>query len=345
MCKFGIKNYWNFLLKKYFSSIDVDTYFIEEYVKLYEKEDEKAVCFYYVKDEFCFIFPFLKREFIVNGEKYYDFETAYGYGGPLWNIEDRIKIIEALDCLKELCIKQKYVAGFVRFHPMVNNQIYFDRIATVLPERKTIDIELKDSIENIWMHEIHTKNRNVIKKGLKTGLKFHLDNNFEHLDDFIEIYNTTMGKLQAEDFYYFDRLYYNKFASSVPGAFLAYVTLEKKIIASALFFHSKSFGHYHLAGSNIEYHKYSPNNFLLWNVAIEMKNRGIKRFHLGGGTNSDEKNSLYAFKSRFSKHQNQFYIGKLIFNQIIYSQLCKDYEEKSPQKAELFKHRLLKYKY
>ena len=38
-------------------------------------------------------------------------------------------------------------------------------------------------------------------------------------------------------------------------------------------------------------------------------------FHFGGGTSSDIKDSLFKFKSGFSKENKMFYIGKKIHNQ------------------------------
>ena len=84
---------------------------------------------------------------------------------------------------------------------------------------------------------------------------------------------------------------------------------------------------------------------MLWEAAKELQKRGVKRFHLGGGTTGNEDDSLFLFKRRFSKDTCQFYIGKLIFNQYAYNAICADWEQKNPEKAEHYKHHLLKYKY
>lgn len=49
--------------------------------------------------------------------------------------------------------------------------------------------------EEIWKNEIHTKNRNVIKKGIKNGLEFVLDDGYKYIYDFIRLYNSTMDRL------------------------------------------------------------------------------------------------------------------------------------------------------
>ena len=79
--------------------------------------------------------------------------------------------------------------------------------------------------------------------------------------------------------------------------------------------------------------------------AKAMKALGVKKFHLGGGINSDEQNPLFRFKRKFSKSKYDFYIGKTIFNKEIYDLLCEDWVLMNPSKQEIYKKHLLKYKF
>ena len=76
-----------------------------------------------------------------------------------------------------------------------------------------------------------------------------------------------------------------------------------------------------------------------------MTYRGVEWFHLGGGTDGSEENSLYQYKRKFSKKEYQFALGKMIFNQSLYNDICSDWAAANPEKVEEFKHILLKYKY
>ena len=155
-----------------------------------------------------------------------------------------------------------------------------------------------------------------------------------------------MDKLSADGFYYFDDAYYENLRKGITDSFLGCVeNSEGEIISAAIFMYSGPYGHYHLSGSDKSQLAISPNNYMLWNAAIELQKRGVKRFHLGGGTNGDEENSLFQFKHRFSKDTCQFCIGKLVFNQELYETICADWEVKNPEKAEHYRHHLLKYKY
>ena len=198
---------------------------------------------------------------------------------------------------------------------------------------------------DIWMKEIHTKNRNTIKKGTNFGLKFIFDKEFKYLKDFVRLYNSTMTKVQSDSFYYFDDKYYKSIISNIKNGFLGLVSFEDKIISGAIFLYSKDFGHYHLSGSDSNYLYTSPNNFLIYEVSRVMKSLGVKKFHLGGGLNSDPNNSLFQFKSKYSKNKYDFFIGKAIFNQPIYDKLCNEWTMKNPEEQIHYNNYLLKYKY
>ena len=322
-----------------------DLYFREEYVRLYETGKEKACCFVYQDGDSIMLFPFLRREFQFKGNTYYDFETAYGYGGPISNDHSDTFMTAALEAMSEKASSENFVCGFVRFHPLLENWDYFDKVGRLIMDRKTIAIDLSDGIEATWMNEIHTKNRNVIKKGEKNGLEFIVDEDFYYLTEFEDLYNSTMDKLEADGFYYFDPSYYDQLKNTIQNRFLGIVKHEGKVVAGAIFFYQLPYGHYHLAGSDKSALKLSPNNYLLWAAAKELTRRGVKHFHLGGGTDGSEENSLYQYKRKFSKHEYQFALGKMIFNPSLYEDICAEWAAANPEKADKMKNILLKYKY
>lgn len=322
-----------------------DLYFREEYVRLYETDCEKACCFVYLDGDSIMLFPFLRREFQFKGNTYYDFETAYGYGGPISNDHSDTFMKAALEAMSEKALSENFVCGFVRFHPLLENWDYFEKVGRLIMDRKTIAIDLSDGIEATWMNEIHTKNRNVIKKGEKNGLEFIVDEEFAYLTEFEDLYNSTMDKLEADGFYYFDSSYYDQLKNTIQNRFLGIVKHEGKVVAGAIFFYQLPYGHYHLAGSDKSVLKLSPNNFLLWEAAKELTRRGVKHFHLGGGTDGSEDNSLYQYKRKFSKHEYQFALGKMIFNPSLYEEICAEWAAANPEKAVEMKNILLKYKY
>lgn len=340
-----ITSSWDSYLDK-FPKERTDIYFTEGYHKLYASSEEKPLAFIYEDNGNILIFPFLSKESeIFDGTTVKDFETAYGYGGPISNCSDSQFIHNALDAFYKELQTDNYLAGFVRFHPLLNNYEGFESIGQLIHDRKTVAIDLSGTDDDVWMNEIHTKNRNVIKKGAKEGLTFEADYSYESLGEFIQLYNSTMDKLHADEFYYFGDEYFDKFPKLFPNSFIGKVICKGQIIAAAIFFFDGYYGHYHLAGSDINYLKLSPNNFLLWNAALELKKQGVKLLHLGGGTDSDESNSLFQFKRKFSKSVHEFNIGKVIFDIDRYQDIVCQWEQAFPEKNEMYRNRLLKYRY
>lgn len=340
-----ITDNWNTYLD-FFQEDLMDIYFTEEYVKLYEDQDSKAECFIYQKGERIFLFPYLKKRINIIDGDWFDFETAYGYGGPLCNVQDHSFIEDAWAEFKLFSTENRVVAGFVRFHPLLNNHRFVDGDHNVMFDRKTVFVDLTLTEKQLWEEQIHPKHRNVIRKAEEAGLVYKVDEEFVYLDAFVSIYHDTMKRLNTEEFYLFSDRYFTDIKKTLSkNAFLGLVFLDGRAISSSIFLHYGKFGHYHLSGSLDEYLHCYPNNFLLFNTILYMKEKGLKCFHLGGGTDGSSGNGLYKFKRRFSKQETDFYIGKIIFDKNKYDKICGIWENENPDKKEKYGNILLKHRY
>lgn len=336
------KRNWNSYLLQLPSDC-FDIYFMEEYVKLYENDVKQALAFVWEKEEKILIFPFLLEA--IPGTSFYDFETAYGYGGPISNSDDKNFLSDAWNNFIDIARNKNILAGFIRLHPLLNNDEFLDSNFTIINDRNTIAINLEYTPTDIWQKEIHSKHRNVIRKASDSGLIFSLDENLDRIDQFVEVYNSTMKRIDADSFYFFSKDYYEKLKRNLSEhSFLGIVSRDSSILAMAIFFYSGSYGHYHLAGSYSESLKYYPNNLLLYKAALELKERGCKYLHLGGGLSSSPDDNLFKFKKRFSKKLWTFSIAKIIVNENEYKSLCSDWENKNPEKAKKFNHITLRYR-
>lgn len=336
-----ITDKWNEYLNE-FEECQKDVYFSEEYVKLYETTESKALCAVCIEDDKVLLLPFLRKEI----EGYYDFETAYGYGGPIANTDDQSWIDIALENMQSCFEKENYICGFVRFHSLLDNAEKCRKYIDVLFDRTTVAINTIESEDEIWANQIISKNRNMIRKAEKNELVYEAEYGFESLPEFIKLYNSTMQRLEAEEFYFFDEKYYQSFVNNFKNkAFLGTVKKDGELICAALFMYSQDYGHYHLEGSNSEYSKLAANNLLLWKTALEFHKLGVKEFHLGGGYNGEPDNSLLKFKKAFSNNTKEFYIGKWIFNNTKYNEVKSEWAKKNPDKVEKFGKLLLCYRY
>lgn len=348
--KCEIRDEWDELLAS-FPDDKQDIYFKKKYLSLYETEKNKALCAVCIDDDNVMLMPFIRGEI----NDYYDFETAYGYGGPVANIDDEIWCHDAFDKIHAFLGENNYVCGFTRSHPLFSNERLLkesdgvgDNTGSVqlLYDRQTVAIDTSQNLEDIWQNQISSKNRNMIRKAEKNQLEYRAEYDFASYEEFIAIYKKTMERLEADDFYYFDDSYFEKMRNNLSDcSFLGTVRKDGKLICAAIFMYSKKYGHYHLEGSDWNYSSLGANNYLLWKTACEMHNLGIKEFHLGGGTSSAQDDSLFKFKKAFSKNLKSFYIGKEIFNVPVYEEICNNWEQNNAEKIPAYGNRLLKYRY
>ncbi|MCR4740302.1 MAG: GNAT family N-acetyltransferase [Lachnospiraceae bacterium] len=325
-----------------FKAEEKDIYYTEGYVKLYDQDGGVPLCVICREDDGILLMPFIRKSIGDN----FDFETPYGYGGPISNTKDREWINAALAAMTGLFRGEGYICGFYRFHPLLNNaEICKDRIK-VIYDRKTVFMDLTPEEEEIWNTQINAKCRNKIRKAEKAGLVFSVEDDPSSLKEFIKLYNGTMERLSADDFYFFEDSYYQNFENALKGEyFLGTVRSEGEMICASLFMIYGDGAHYHLAGSNNENRITGSNNLMLWRAAGELRKRGVRTFHLGGGSDSMEDNSLFVFKSSFSKHTADYYIGRSVFNEDAYEKICRKWESENPEKVPLYGNRLLKYRY
>ncbi len=347
--QYEILEEWDSILDE-FPADKKDIYFSHKYLTLYENEEKKALCAVCKEGGSVLLMPFLRGEI----EGFYDFESAYGYGGPISNTDDSAWNREAFCGIHDYLKSNKYLCGFTRFHPLINNvSLLADdesnditgRIQLIY-DRPTVYIDTSEDSESIWSNQISSKNRNMIRKAENNQLEYKAEYDFRSYEEFIELYIGTMRRLSAEDFYYFDRDYYFKLKDNFEGSsFLGTVRKDGKLICAAIFLYSELFGHYHLEGSDRDYSRIGANNYLLWKTACEMHDLGINKFHLGGGTSSSLEDPLYKFKKVFSVNQSSFYIGKQVFDNPNYLSICDEWSKQNPDKADLYGNRLLKYRY
>jgi len=339
-----LSDHWNDVLKS-ISEYQRDIYFYEEYSQSHAFENRKPLAYIFKKSNSVYVLPMLVGS-IPNHSDLYDFETPYGYGGPITNDTSSEFLSLAEGELAEECKANRIIAGFIRFHPLLNNASYMKHVISVIPDRRTVAIDLSEDPDQIWQSQIHSKNRNVIRKAKNCGLKFYIDEHFEFLHEFEKLYTLTMQKVNAERFYFFSDAYFKTlFHELKDKIFIGIVRKEEEAVAAAIYFHDGIRGHYHLAGSQYEWAKMGANNFLLYETALYLKNKGAEIFHLGGGTDQSETNSLLAFKSKFTTKFYQFYIGKGIFLRPEYEELCQEWESVNHEKKEIYAKMLLKYRY
>lgn len=308
---------------------DYDIYWMSGYVKaFFIHGDGEPLLFYYEDENTRGINVVMKRDIsrdsnfkeIIFDKNYYDFATPYGYGG--WIIEgDNYGLL--FKTYEEWCLNNGIVSEFVRFHPVLENHKFCEKTYEIVSLGNTVAMDL-GSPDIIW-NNIHSKNRNMIRKAKKNGVAIYSGRYPEIYREFREIYNRTMDRDNAKAYYYFSEEFYESILNDLPqNAQVFYALYDEKIIAASIMLAANRYMNYHLSGSLKEYAHLAPSNLLLYEAALWGNANGYKSLYLGGGVGSGEDN-LYKFKKAFYKPniEKHFHIGKKIFIQEKYNELVE----------------------
>jgi hypothetical protein len=259
---------------------------------------------------------------------FFDATSVYGYGGPVFNkpvIELDSKFVRYF---KKEFVKylesNKVISVFCRLHPLCYQGDIFSDFGTLVNLNKTVSINLTITPEEQW--KIYRKSsKPEINKLRRIGYEVVVDNSTAAIDAFINIYFETMDKLDAKENYYFSREYLHSFIKNTAfDVKLLVAKFEGQIVAGAIFTVVKDIMQYHLAGTKSEFARDSPMKLIIDEARLLGNTLKIKYLHLGGGTTTSEDDSLFRFKSSFSKDFHQFTVWKFISNKEQYDKLVED---------------------
>ncbi len=306
-----------------------DPYYLSGYVKAFEiNGDGKAMLIYFedsstpqtrainvvmLRD----ISDFEPHSKHLEKGELFDITTPYGYGGFIVEGENRSQLNEEYE---NFCNSKNIVSEFVRFHPMLKNADSLGSMYEVIPLGNTVFMDT--SREDIIWQNLTSKNRNMIRKAQKEGLEVYWCRDPKIIEPFMEIYNATMDKDSATDYYYFKQDFYNSILEDLKhNALWFYALKDGEIAAISIFLFENKQMHYHLSASRREFSSLAPTNLLLFEAAVWASKNGFETLHLGGGVGSGE-DSLYKFKKAFNRYDDaQFCIGKKIFDKVAYEKL------------------------
>lgn len=310
---------WDIVVKSF---KQYDIYYLSGYVKAFKIHgDGNPQLLYYDAEGLRAIYVYMKRKTDIEG--YYDSITPYGYGGILFEGDTSEENLHSFwEAYVEKMKDEGIVDNFVRYHPVLSNVEPMRFISAVVNLGKTVALDLS-SKETIW-NNITSKNRNMIRKAEKNGIEIRHGKGIELFQDFKRIYNATMDKDNAEEYYFFGDAFYESIHRDLYDNYeMFYAVLNGEIIAMSIMLYGNKQMHYHLSGSVMEYRNLAPSNLLLYKAALWGCEQGFKTFHLGGGVGSGEDN-LYKFKAAFNRNSDyQFSIGKEVFDVEKYNELVE----------------------
>jgi serine/alanine adding enzyme len=271
---------------------------------------------------------FIKREIPMPlfDELHYEIVTPYGYGGPLilncLSGEEQKLVAEFEEAFQKYCTNNRIVNEFIRFHPIFGNAKDFEKCYNINFKRKTIQTNLKDYDDPI-LSEYSASCRRDIRHALKAGVEYRIILNPSSLDDFREIYHSTMKRNDADSIYYFDDDYFSKCLEFFgENIIVVEVWYKEQVIGMSLNFIYDKFIHAHLTGTLQEFHHLAPAYVQQYALALWGKENGMDLIHHGGGRTGEVDDKLYLFKKKFGRNKEfDYYTGTRIWNDEAYAKV------------------------
>ncbi|WP_299122815.1 peptidoglycan bridge formation glycyltransferase FemA/FemB family protein [uncultured Winogradskyella sp.] len=300
-----------------------DFYHSYDYHHLSRNDDELPILIKYTDGLTSFLLPLMLRD--IENTDYKDVTSVYGYAGILiLNIEEGFKKENFQQELNTFFYNNNVVAVFSRLHPFLDDQeTLHEGLGNITTLGKVVYKDLSDPLDK-QRAEYNRRLKTYLNKSRK--LCTVIDGTAEdHLEAFIELYIDNMKRVNADSSYFFSNDYFYKLMSSndINTELLVCIHNEtQKIIAGAFFIKTGNIVQYHLSGLSEDYFELNPIKLIIDEMRIRSTHEGYKYFNLGGGKDSKE-DSLFKFKSGFSKNFRDFKIWKYVVNESVYRELTK----------------------
>lgn len=248
---------------------------------------------------------------------YLDFVSPYGYGGWLIEGEGVEKLFSSYGAWLEA---HSIVSEFVRFHPVIRNHEDCSSFYEISQMGEIVCMELASP--NVIWEQITSKNRNMIRKAKKNGVRIFHGSFLKAYEVFKEIYDSTMDRDGANRYYYFGEEFYRSILEDLPySAQVFWAEKDDMVIAASIILCANGYMNYHLSGSRKEYTIFAPTNLLLYEAACWGSANGYRTFYLGGGVGSGD-DGLLRFKKSFNRNESgHFFIGRKIYDAGKYADL------------------------
>ena len=247
--------------------------------------------------------------------------TPYGYGGPV-AMGPEPPVERFYELYEGWCRSAGVVSTFIRFHPLYANQR--EAPAAVHVERlgETIAWPLDPELD--LFAGLHPKHRNKVRKARSAGLEVAVREGAVDLTEFAALYDGTMSRLGADEFYFFPPEYWQALAEGLGERIvLVEARSQGELAAAALCFATPPWLHYHVSGTSERGREAAAANLVLFEAACWGQKQGLKQFHLGGGAGGRE-DTLFHFKQRFyPEGRREASIGKLVHDEAGYLALAE----------------------
>lgn len=304
-----------------------ETYAHPAYVALYADEKTRAACAAWKSDEGCVLYPFLIRD--VTAEHFCprsivrasDLTSPQGYVGPFfWGGADAHRVADRFwAAFSRWAAGEAVVSEFVRLALFPELLLPYPGGEQTVPNVvRALDLEP----DVLWSDFAHKVRKNV-KKAQRADVEIEFDRTGERLDDFLRVYEHTMGRRGARREYYFSRTFFQALHEAVPDGFVyAHAVQERRVLSTELIIVSADNVYSFLGGTDADAFDVRPNDLLKYEVIRWAREEGKRRYVLGGGYRPSD--GVFRFKLGFAPGgQIPCRLGRRVFDERLYATLVE----------------------
>jgi serine/alanine adding enzyme len=283
------------------------------------------------------LFPLLLRP-LPFGEDGVDAATPYGYGGVLTG-SDPVKTTDVRQ-LRDWCVANGVVSCLLRLHPLLGG-------SEQLSQSDEAEVEIREYGPTTAIDPRRIDDATGRLRGMSKGRKADLTiarrelelvwaTGEDALERFRVIYDGTMRRLGADEFYLFPAAYYRALAEGLGERLGVALALRgDEPVGGALFLADRRFAHYHLSGTTDAGRELKAGTLLVHAGAEWARERGCEVLHLGGGNSGAH--PLYAFKKSFGGETFTYSFATLVADRERYDALvARRSEEPEPLRPGFF---------
>lgn len=285
------------------------------YLSLFAQDGVKALCACSRAGETTILYPFLYRPLektfhhceLARGRA--DIITPYGYGGAFqWG--GWAEPTTFWKHFEEWAVSNGVVSELVRF------SLFEESLLPYVGRKESIAANIVRSLEldeeSLWRDFEHKVRKNV-NRAKNEGVTVRTDQLGDCIDEFLEIYETTMSRRSAQESYYFPRSFFEGIQSGLPGQFVYFLAEHNgRVISVELVLVSANRVYSFLGGTMESAFPLRPNDLLKFEVMKWARRERKSQYVLGGGYSPGD--GIFRYKESFAPQgQRQFTIGSRIY--------------------------------
>ncbi len=257
-----------------------------EYVRLFARPGDRPVCAVGQDERATILFPLLLRPLAAEpwtrpDERRWDATTPYGYGGPFtWGRGPRDDA-GFWRGFAAWCREERIVSTFVRLSLDPEQLAPLPEPAEV--RSPNIVRALGRDLDAIWKDYDH-KVRTNVRAAERAGVEVEIDRTGGRLDAFLSVYEHTMIRRAADDFYRLPRAFFEQIVARLAGHFaFVHALAHGEVVSSELILCSAEHVYPFLGGTLAEAFPLRPNDLLRHRSIAWAISEGKKAYVLGGG--------------------------------------------------------------